>query len=89
MSNYPEGAANDPNAPYNDRGISGMCVYCDIDELREIARDNASEMAHDYNKSKAFDEDEAVDDDYYEECLEKVLSEANYCRQCYFEDYEE
>jgi hypothetical protein len=87
--NYPLGAANDPSAPWNDKGISAMCRHCDIDELKEIARDSADERAYEWNKYKSSDEDSATPDEFYEECLEKILDEAGECRQCYFENYDD
>ena len=89
MSNYPEGAEHDPSAPYNDKGISDMCVHCDYDELKEIAKDNAEVRAYEWNKYKSIDEDSATYEDFYDECLQKVMDEASECKQCYFENYDD
>lgn len=87
--NYPLGAANNPRAAYNDKRISSMCVHCNYDELKEIAKDNAKYEAYKWNKCKSIDENSVTYEQFYDECLQEVMDEASECKQCYFENYDD
>ncbi len=85
MSNYPLGAEHDPKAPWNE--LHEYCPYCDTAELGDIARDMAAEKAEEANKSIANPDEHMTEDDFYDECYQKVHDESSLCRQCYLDDH--
>ncbi len=85
MSNYPLGAEHDPKAPWNE--LHEYCPYCDTEEMGYIAREMAAEKAKEANKSIDNPDEHMVEDDFYEECYEKVHDESRLCTQCYLEDH--
>jgi hypothetical protein len=67
-SNLPAGAEYDSRAPWN---TSDLCRYCDEDQLRDIAKDNANDPNDDYE---------------VDELLEKIKSQTGLCRHCHEEE---
>jgi ribosomal protein L40E len=66
--NLPTGAQNDPKAPWN---AQDLCRYCDIDQIRDKAR----EMVEDPENDTAVD---AV--------METLTNDVGVCRGCREED---
>jgi hypothetical protein len=87
MSNYPPGAEHDPRAPYNES--DDLCIYCDYDLIRDIARGEAQEIADKMNAGLK-DGQEAFDsDDFYDSCLQEEMDSRSECRQCYLDNHAE
>jgi hypothetical protein len=47
----------------------------------------ASSKAEEANKSIANPDEHMVEDDFYDECYQKVMDESSLCRQCYLDDH--
>jgi hypothetical protein len=84
MSNYPIGAEHDPSAPWNE--LHTYCTYCDTKEMGQIARSMANEKAAEANESITNKDEHMSEEDFYDECYEKVMDESRLCTQCYLED---
>lgn len=75
-------------SPINPPDDTPLCIYCDADEIAELARELASDRAKQYNiENPASEEDEMIDDDFYDDCLDEVQSEHGMCRECYDLDH--
>lgn len=53
QENLPAGAENHPKAPWN---TEDLCRYCDLDTLKDIARDHVSDPDDEYEYDKIFTE---------------------------------
>lgn len=81
MSNLPEGAENDPRAPWNE---PNLCRYCDYDILCDIYEEHIVKEIE--LQQMEFDSEE----DYMEflqEEMDVLLSEQGLCPQCAKEEY--
>lgn len=88
MSNYPEGTEHDPNAPWNE--LHTYCPSCDsYKEMGRIARSMANDMASKANESLTNEDEYMSEEDFYDQCYEKVMDESRLCTQCYLEDNED
>lgn len=65
ISNLPAGARNHPKAPWN---TEDLCRYCDDDQLKDIAKDQAQDPNDDYE---------------IDELYEKIKASTGLCRQCF------
>lgn len=86
MSNYPMGAEHDPSAPYNQND-DGLCIYCDYEAIRDIARDNARAMAREMNAGMKDGEESFDEDDFIDTCFQTEMDSRSECRQCYLENH--
>ncbi len=65
-----------------------LCIYCDAEEIIQEARELASDRANEYNmENPASEEDEKIDDDFFDDCLDELQSEYGVCKSCYLEDH--
>jgi hypothetical protein len=73
-SNYPIGAANDSNAPFNkpsnDYCLKHLCPYCDEDEIENYCSELINENSFD-------------DFEDYEIEVENLKDTARLCRECH------
>jgi hypothetical protein len=75
-------------SPINPPDNHSLCIYCDADEVRAEARQLASDRAKEYNiENPAAEEDEMIDEDFYDDCLDEVQNKHGMCRYCYDEDH--
>jgi len=78
MSDYPAGAANDSNAPYNSKAndfdLSHLCPSCD--DVRGEANEMISEEQYETTEE-------------YEQALEDLIDTASFCKPCYRLDQSE
>lgn len=87
MSNYPPGAEHDPNAPYNQSDNDGLCIYCNSEEIKSIARMKAENIANLMNESLRDGNESFDSDDFYDACLHDEYSARSECKQCYLDDH--
>ena len=65
-----------------------LCIYCDADEIRQLASELASDRAKEYNmENPAPKEEEKDEEDFYDDCLNELQDEYGMCRGCYDEDH--
>ena len=74
-------------SPINPPDDKPLCIYCDAEEIIQEARELASDRAKEYNiENPAIQEDEKIEDDFFDDCLDELQSEYGMCRFCYEED---
>ncbi len=66
-----------------------LCPYCDMDEIRSIAMEQAKQKATEFNQQNPnLGQDELMyADDFFEDCHMELLSECRPCRNCYLDNH--
>jgi hypothetical protein len=87
MSNYPPGAEHDPSAPYNQTDDDGLCIYCDRNEIEEIAMYEAKQMALEMNMGMRDGQESFDYHDFFDTCFQKEMDSRSECKQCYLDNH--